>query len=1224
MAKLRPDEKILARALLASGHVDREAMQAALGRLKSKRKKGSPITLQDILVKRGLAEIEDIEEVLGSSRKGSGSGDTWRAYTAADSMSFVDSLERRRKKKKKLAPPVSKPSPELDETMPIEMKPVSSVPLPQKGAFGKQSLLAAGFALEETGTGTHDGSQTIDYDTQTMTMNTHQAAEAALQHVKARAALEKARSESRTRERRVSRQHQVRVLLGAAVAIAIVVVLALVFLREDTIREDEVGKNLGTIQQDKDPKTTDPIQSLIDKANALETGEKYGDALAVWEELRSKYSEKLSKEQAKDAKEAFLRVSKLEVYQRELEAALKAAEALRSDKKFRDAIETLSGVLDRYPQFKSAPMSVRARDWLVKLFDESNGATNKGTEIPRPSPFRDGKKTEPEKKGVEVTPLVLGPEPESRKAKFRDLTRRSEAKVKALRGKINEQKKERDAQIKLEAKRAIEASKKRPLTIDISKNYTLKNAVIKRYDNRGFTLDANGSEISFLWSAADLFLAYRIRKLGAQNDPRSLLELGRFCVEQQLFDEARQAYSKVLRAKPSWANQIPDVETLERQTRLFQGHFQPLGGGLVELEYDFRSSSQLRDFDRSSKADIKSGRLELKGDKIFPIVLKNLIFEDRVTLTMSPRSASRKALIACGFVEATGSNRRGLLLAYQPQVQGLALLSWRNGGTKPLRKPARLSRTPKRVDFEWRDGQVRVRADGRTVFQIPWNDSRSRLRAVLAGISREVDVVSFNSLSIKGDVGRVWLRKTVGAAEARLRAVMAGADDLAIYNRNSANKRRHEQLNRRLSAEDSYAVTGLSQTLKNKYRNARDLVQSSKIKDFLAGLSALQKLVDQVPGFAAAHYRLALAQRRLGRNSQALDNAIKAVDSCPHFFEAMTLRALLLMDAKKTDQAMKWAERALAIKPSHALARYARGRLYFLDSRLEEAFSDLEMSVALDPWNNDAVSLKRNISHVLAGPPWERTFVHETDHYRVETDISQTKAEYYGRHLEAIRAFYCEQFGVEAYKETKQKARVLIFDTREGFHSYAKLTTDDRVESFLGYYHPRFQQLLLYEDRKDVKGTETLRVLYHEGFHQFTHGLIPKMPFWLAEGLAEYYAGSKIESGVVVSRGRLHKGRIRDLKRYLSSRSPISFNKLMLETPTEFYSGPVAVKYAQAWSMCHFFCHGSETRLKTLLFRYVRLLKEGKSSVEAYKETFGKVKLKAVERAWLRHVKAWD
>lgn len=1220
MAKLRPDEKILARALLASGHVDRESMQAALGRLKVKRRKGSPVTLQDILVKRGLAEIEDIEEVLGGSRKGSGSGDAWRAYTAADSVSFVDSLERRRKKKKKLAPPVAKTAPELDETMPIQMTPVA----PPEGTFGKQSLLAAGFALEETGTGTHDGSQTVSQIDQTLTMNTHEAAEAALQHIKARAAAEKARSESRLRERRVTKQHRIRVILGAAVGVAVLIVLALVFLRGNGTPEPDLGKDLGTIDQDKGKKQSDQIQALFDKAEALETGEKYGDAVSVWEQLKSQFNDQLSIEQKETVRLSLLRVSQLEVFQRELEAALKSAEDLRSDKKYRDAIETLSGVLDRYGQFKTVPMSVRAKAWLVTVFDESNAATNNGTKIPRPSPFRDGKEPKPIKKTIEVKPLVLPAEPKKRKERFQRLASLGQKKVDSLRAEIDSQKKSREAQVQLEAKRAIEATKKRPLKIEISKNYTLNGAVVKRYDSRGFTLDAGGSEISFLWSAADLLLAYRIRKLGAQNDPRSLMDLGRFCVEQQLFDEARQVYSKVLRAKPSWANQIPDVETLERQTRLFQGHFQPLGGGLVELEYDFRSQSQLRDFDRSSKADIKSGRLELRGDKIFPIVLKNLIFEDRVTISMSPRSASRKALIACGFVEATGKNRRGILLAYQPQVQGLALLNWRNGGTKPLKKPTRLSRTPKRLDFEWRNGQIKVRADGRTIFQVPWNDSQSRLRVVLAGISREEDVVSYNSLGIKGDVGRVWLRKTVGAAEARLRAVMAGADDLTIYSRNAGNKRRHQQLDHRISAEDSYAVTGLSRDIKIQYKNARDQVQSSKIKGFLAGLSELQKIVDQTPGFAAAHYRLALGQRRLGRTSKALWNAAMAVDSCSSFYEAMALRSLLLIDAKKTEEAMKWAEAALKLKPDHALARYARGRLYFLDSRLKEAFRDLEMSVALDPWNSDAVSLKRNISHVLAGPPWERTFIHETDHYRVETDISQTKAEYYGRHLEAIRSFYCEQFGVETYTEKKKKARVLIFDTREGFHSYAKLTTDDRVESFLGYYHPRFQQLLLYEDRKDVKGTETLRVLYHEGFHQFTHGLIPQMPFWLAEGLAEYYAGSRIESGTVVARGTLHKGRIRDLKRYLKGRSPISFKKLMLETPSEFYSGPVAVKYAQAWSMCHFFCHSSEKRLRALLFRYVLLLKSGKDSKEAFDETFAKIKLKTVERAWLRHVKAWD
>jgi tetratricopeptide (TPR) repeat protein len=1227
--KLRPDEKTLARALLASGRVDRLSMQSALGLLKSQRGEGSSTTLQDILIKRGLASVEDIAGVLEPGRKRHRGrpeplGDSWKAYSAADSVSFVDSLERRRKRKKKLPRPLNKGS-DCDEVQPL----LGEAPA-EKALFDKNSLLAAGFALEETAAGSSGAGDAIDHDDLTLTLDTHKAAEAALAHIKARASVERARSASRQRERKRSKGRRVLSGLAVAVAVSLMAVLFLIFRAEPkpgNAGKDQAASNVGRDQESAVQTSADQsIAGIIEKAINLERGESFGDALTLWLELKNQDTSSLTRAQRKLLAQSIRRLGRLDAFKIALEEAITKVEELRQGGHLREAIELLSGVIDSYPNLPPSSIGNRGKKLLVEIFDESNTASNNaGSKIPRPSAFRGAKakpKAAPKREPDRVKKLILGAEPGERIRRFRALMARGKQRVEKTGRSIVKQRQLRDAHVQEEAKRAVEASRKRPLTVKISKRYTLNNAVVKRYSSRGFTLDSKGTEISFLWSSADPQLAYRIRKLGAQNNPQSLLDLGRFCVEKRLFTEARKAYKRALDIDRSLFSKVPDLESLEQETRLFQGRFQSLGGGLIDLFYDFRSKSQLKDFDNGTKSSIKAGRLELKGAKIFPFILKNLIFENRVSLTLSPRSASRKALLAFGIMEASKA-RRGLLFAYQPQAQGLVLLLWENGGTKPLGKPSRLARNPKRLDFDWKDGIVKVRADGRKIFQSPWLHSESRVRVVLAGISRGEDVVSFNSLNVKGDVGRVWLRKTLGAAEARLRAVMAGAEDLPIFTRNSQNKRQHDMRKRQLSAEDSYSLRPVKKAIRARYFKAVKLVSSQKIKSYLAGLTILAEVTDECPGFAAAHYRLAVGQRRLGRHSLAMTNIDIALASCPHFYEAMALKSQMLLDRKKRDEALKWAQQTLDIKPDNSLARYVKGRLAFLASQLKTALKGLELSAALDPWNDDAINLKRNIRHVLDGPPWKRTFVHETLNYRVETDISRTKAEYYGRHLEAIRSFYCEQFGVSPYTEIKKRARVLIFDTREGFHSYAKLTTDDRVESFLGYYHPRFQQLLLYEDRRDVKGTDTLRVLYHEGLHQFTHGFIPQMPFWLAEGLAEYYAGSRIESGAVTARGLLHKGRVRDLQRYLAGRSHIPFKKLMLESPAEFYSGAVAVKYAQAWSMCHFFCHGSNGRYQALLSRYLRLLKENHSAADAFKKTFAEIDIKACEQRWRKHIKSW-
>jgi hypothetical protein len=78
----------------------------------------------------------------------------------------------------------------------------------------------------------------------------------------------------------------------------------------------------------------------------------------------------------------------------------------------------------------------------------------------------------------------------------------------------------------------------------------------------------------------------------------------------------------------------------------------------------------------------------------------------------------------------------------------------------------------------------------------------------------------------------------------------------------------------------------------------------------------------------------------------------------------------------------------------------------------------------------------------------------------------------------------------------------------------------------------------------------------------------------------------------------------------------------MFESPAEFYSAAVAVKYAQPWSMCRFFCHDSNGRYQALLSRYSRLLKENHCAADAFKRTFAEIDIKACEQRWRKHIKS--
>ena len=60
-----------------------------------------------------------------------------------------------------------------------------------------------------------------------------------------------------------------------------------------------------------------------------------------------------------------------------------------------------------------------------------------------------------------------------------------------------------------------------------------------------------------------------------------------------------------------------------------------------------------------------------------------------------------------------------------------------------------------------------------------------------------------------------------------------------------------------------------------------------------------------------------------------------------------------------------------------------------------------------------------------------------------------------------------------------------------------------------------------------------------------------------------------------------------------SSQLEFTFDEIMTETPEEFYSGYVSLKYAQAWAMIHFFMRGAGRRYRPTLVQYVNALRRG-------------------------------
>jgi hypothetical protein len=278
----------------------------------------------------------------------------------------------------------------------------------------------------------------------------------------------------------------------------------------------------------------------------------------------------------------------------------------------------------------------------------------------------------------------------------------------------------------------------------------------------------------------------------------------------------------------------------------------------------------------------------------------------------------------------------------------------------------------------------------------------------------------------------------------------------------------------------------------------------------------------------------------------------------------------------------------------------------------ERAVEAIEAAAKVNAEDTDIQRVRRILRRITEGPPWSRdkTFVKETAHYIVKSDISEKAVAFYAQHLEAIYGMYRKQFGYKA--EQKHKARAYVFETREGYMTYAELSTHHRPESTLGYYHPHYRELLIFEGLDREK---TLRVLYHEGFHQFLHQLIEKPPYWFNEGVAEFFGATRL----------VQEGRLRNVKALLDTNYLKRFKDLLRSASRKsFYSGHVGANYAQAWSVIHFFFHYQGGKYAPFIRDYYKVLRDGGTAEEAYETAFKRANLSIMEREWKAYVRALE
>jgi tetratricopeptide (TPR) repeat protein len=795
------------------------------------------------------------------------------------------------------------------------------------------------------------------------------------------------------------------------------------------------------------------------------------------------------------------------------------------------------------------------------------------------------------------------------------------------------------------ASQAAEALRKRlssrPVTLSALEGRTYPKATIRRYTLYDAEIEAGGKVESISWDALtpDSIAA----AAAALFDPGSAadqFERGRYFIARRRWKEAREAFEQAAKLDPGLDPRVAEFrDTLERLITgqgPFQGSARRAGADGLLLRYDFREAKQLEDFTpglahEAGRAVLDSAAAKegvvLKGDSDIPVVfISELSLEGRFTA---------EGPVVLGLFDGP---KRGYELEIGPEGTALSRLdAAAPDRRKPVGRSAQAKLTPGKTHHlrvfvkNWRFTVSIDRKEPAAFEDPPPPGPADILEGVLRIATAKGKLRIEAPLLVQGRLEAAELEKRVGETEVMVRrALDPDLEEVRV-------RREYRMALGMLSTGENLVLSADDRRFSWRIKTNEDLVVYEGLKkglvSYLNGsptvgfsLAAweadVSKLIGRYPDVPALHYLRSVARAESQDGAAAREDLRKALELFPEFHEALTLQSRQHLSEGDLQGALSAANRALDLMPDSAEARVARALATFSRSpAAEDSFTeDLKIARRLDPHGSEAGTWLRVLVRQVRGPrDLGCRFEHETANYRISTDISPEAARRYGEALEAARRHFLETFRHLATPAPGRKPRVAIFNTAENYYTYNEILSETRAEHTGGVFRSTLNELVLFELLDE---TETLHTLFHEAFHHFMHQiLLDTPPYWFNEGLADYMGALAVQGGKVVRKGLVVPDRQFAARLLLELNRTFPFEKLMLDTPRDFYGPDSWLKYAQAWSMVHFFYEAGGGKHRGLIEDYFKALRARKSPREAYDAVFAP-RVSALEAEWKQHVRA--
>jgi tetratricopeptide (TPR) repeat protein len=156
--------------------------------------------------------------------------------------------------------------------------------------------------------------------------------------------------------------------------------------------------------------------------------------------------------------------------------------------------------------------------------------------------------------------------------------------------------------------------------------------------------------------------------------------------------------------------------------------------------------------------------------------------------------------------------------------------------------------------------------------------------------------------------------------------------------------------------------------------------------------------------------------------------------------------------------------------------------------------------------------------------------------------------------------------------------------------------------------------------RLDAEGTSTFHTILHEYTHALVFLNLKKLPLWLSEGLAEFFANSTVgEKGVRTGTADKTHLWVLDKNEWLPVETLLTVTD---KSPYYNENNPASIFYSESWAAVHYLLTDPEAQREQLLSKYLAAWERSKDPVEAGRDTFGD--LQAIAEKVRKHVRGAD